>query len=266
MENKKIELGERIRNRRKEMGMTQAQLAEKLYITNKAVSKWETGEASPDIMLLPLLASVLQTTTDHLLGCSESELPSPPPKEPKTSVGTKIKQFLYIVLTVILSFLSFSLFVTAFLSFDKSGFGSIADGTGEQIAMILFYTLLALVCTYGILRCIRVLSAYSKEESEYLIVCCHAKGYIHYSELAKEEKKALTKEWQAENRIIFFVYAAILMLFIASLVLLSLGMYPYDSILNILGHIGNIICTFISITRRNRFYQSRNIVIGNRCP
>ena len=35
--------GERIRARRKELGMTQAQLAEKLYISNKAVSKWETG-------------------------------------------------------------------------------------------------------------------------------------------------------------------------------------------------------------------------------
>ena len=41
-------LNDRIKNLRKEKGWTQLQLAEKLNVTDKAVSKWEVGEANPD--------------------------------------------------------------------------------------------------------------------------------------------------------------------------------------------------------------------------
>ncbi|MDE7348345.1 MAG: helix-turn-helix domain-containing protein, partial [Clostridia bacterium] len=44
---------------RKEKGMTQAQLADLLGVTNKAVSKWETGEAMPETSLLLPLSRVL---------------------------------------------------------------------------------------------------------------------------------------------------------------------------------------------------------------
>ncbi len=47
--------------------MTQRDLANKLNITNKAVSKWETGEGYPDISVLPALAQVLNITVDELL-------------------------------------------------------------------------------------------------------------------------------------------------------------------------------------------------------
>ncbi|MDE7078710.1 MAG: helix-turn-helix domain-containing protein [Clostridia bacterium] len=52
---------------RKEKGMTQAALAERLGVTNKAVSKWETGEAMPDTSLLLPLAEVFGVTVDELL-------------------------------------------------------------------------------------------------------------------------------------------------------------------------------------------------------
>lgn len=47
METKK--LGMFIAKRRTELGMTQAQLAERLHVTNKAISKWENGRGLPDI-------------------------------------------------------------------------------------------------------------------------------------------------------------------------------------------------------------------------
>ena len=43
---------------RKAMGLTQAELAEKLNYSDKAVSKWERGESYPDITLLPALANI----------------------------------------------------------------------------------------------------------------------------------------------------------------------------------------------------------------
>lgn len=63
----KYKFGEFIYTQRKKLGFTQDELGRKLKVTNKAVSKWETGETLPDIQLLPELASVLNVTVDELL-------------------------------------------------------------------------------------------------------------------------------------------------------------------------------------------------------
>lgn len=52
---------------RKEKGFTQMQLAEKLNITNRAVSKWETGKSMPDVSLMLDLCNILGITVNELL-------------------------------------------------------------------------------------------------------------------------------------------------------------------------------------------------------
>ena len=52
---------------RSEKGMTQKALAEKLFVSNKAVSKWENGQSLPDINLLEPLAKMLGVTVPELL-------------------------------------------------------------------------------------------------------------------------------------------------------------------------------------------------------
>ena len=52
---------------RKERGLTQQELADRLHITNKAVSKWETGEAFPETAQLVPLATIFGVTVDELL-------------------------------------------------------------------------------------------------------------------------------------------------------------------------------------------------------
>lgn len=59
--------GARIARLRNERGLTQQQLAQQLGVTNKAVSKWETGAGLPDASVLPALARALGTTADALL-------------------------------------------------------------------------------------------------------------------------------------------------------------------------------------------------------
>ena len=59
--------GHFIASLRKEKGLTQKELAERLYISNKAVSKWETGVSIPDISLLIPLAEVLEVSVTELL-------------------------------------------------------------------------------------------------------------------------------------------------------------------------------------------------------
>ena len=60
-------LGRFIAQRRKERNMTQRELAEKLHVTDKAVSKWERGAGCPDISLLEPLAEALELSVDQLL-------------------------------------------------------------------------------------------------------------------------------------------------------------------------------------------------------
>lgn len=62
------QIGSIIMKKRKESGFTQQELADKLHISFQAVSKWENGQAYPDIELLPSLAAILGTTVDALLG------------------------------------------------------------------------------------------------------------------------------------------------------------------------------------------------------
>lgn len=65
-----VKIGKFIAERRKAAGFTQAQLAEKLNITDRAVSKWETGRAMPDTSIMLELCDVLKITVNDLL-CGE---------------------------------------------------------------------------------------------------------------------------------------------------------------------------------------------------
>ena len=68
-------MGQTISALRKERGMTQKDLAEKLGITDKAVSKWERDVACPDISLLPKLAQILGISVDELMRADNDPKP-----------------------------------------------------------------------------------------------------------------------------------------------------------------------------------------------
>ncbi len=68
--------GEIIASRRKALGYTQADLAKKLYVSDKAVSKWERDLASPDVASLPALANILEISVDELLAGKTTKKPS----------------------------------------------------------------------------------------------------------------------------------------------------------------------------------------------
>lgn len=64
---KKQTLGMMISSLRKEKGMTQLELAEKMGVTDKAVSKWERNLSFPDINSIPELAEILDVSVDDLM-------------------------------------------------------------------------------------------------------------------------------------------------------------------------------------------------------
>lgn len=61
-------LGNIISAQRKKLGLTQEQLAQKLDVTNQAVSKWETDQSCPDVAMLPRLAELFGISMDELFG------------------------------------------------------------------------------------------------------------------------------------------------------------------------------------------------------
>lgn len=82
-------LGMMIAELRKEQGMTQLELAEKMGVTDKAVSKWERDLSCPDINSLPTLAALLNVSVDELMQLKKGA--SDPKKNPKEIINLIIK-------------------------------------------------------------------------------------------------------------------------------------------------------------------------------
>lgn len=66
-------IGEKIREYRQKLGLTQDALASELHISSQAISKWETGQTMPDINLLLPLSKVLEIGVNELLGGDRRE-------------------------------------------------------------------------------------------------------------------------------------------------------------------------------------------------
>ena len=76
----KTEFGAFVAQNRKKLALTQKELAERLHVTDKAVSKWERGLSYPDVTLLEPLAEVFGLGVTELVSC-RSAVPSPAPAE-----------------------------------------------------------------------------------------------------------------------------------------------------------------------------------------
>lgn len=96
-----ISFGAKIKQLREEKGMTQQSLAEKLYVTRQAVSRWECGARYPDLLTAKKIAQVLDVSVDELL--SGEELKENIEKEPIVEKGTEnlIQIIAYMVAVVI---------------------------------------------------------------------------------------------------------------------------------------------------------------------
>lgn len=73
-----MQLGNNIYNSRKEKGLSQEKLAERIKVTRQTISNWELGETSPNPEQLILLSKTLSKSIDELVG---NEIESPKSKE-----------------------------------------------------------------------------------------------------------------------------------------------------------------------------------------
>lgn len=83
-----LETGKFISSKRREKGLTQKELAEKLGVTDKAVSKWETGRGMPDVSVLEDLSKELEVSVSEILNGGEVERELLPETADKIIVDT----------------------------------------------------------------------------------------------------------------------------------------------------------------------------------
>ena len=88
-----MKLSDKIWVCRKQAGLSQEALAEKIGVSRQAISKWETGEAAPEITKLPLLARTFSVTADWLLddeaGFDDETQEEPIPDEPVGAASSR---------------------------------------------------------------------------------------------------------------------------------------------------------------------------------
>lgn len=112
--------GEIISSIRREKGLTQKDLAEKLNVTDKAVSKWERDIALPDINTLPKLAEILNITIEELIAA----------KPQKTNDHKKVDFFIDLILKSIPLAMGVAVIITSILKelSIQSGFTMLGIG------------------------------------------------------------------------------------------------------------------------------------------
>ena len=69
-------LGEKLKMLRASRGLSQEQLAAELYVSRQVVSKWECGDAAPDLDKLRTICTYFGVTTDYLIWENEEDVPT----------------------------------------------------------------------------------------------------------------------------------------------------------------------------------------------
>ena len=164
-----VKIGRFIAKCRKKTNLTQMQLAEKLNITDRAVSKWETGKAMPDSSIMLDLCDVLGISVNDLL-CGEVVAMDNYNKELENNLLDMIKQkeqadkrllsvevFIGITATIVLFAL---IFVAAFIQME----------TWLKISLIVFGFILFLAGCFYALRIEQVAGYYECEHCKHRYV------------------------------------------------------------------------------------------------
>lgn len=94
-------VGSFISELRKEQGLNQKELAQKLSVTDKAVSKWETGRGIPDVSILQPLANIFGVTVGEIL--NGERMPQQENNDEQLIKKLKVKQYIRLAIEVIIT-------------------------------------------------------------------------------------------------------------------------------------------------------------------
>lgn len=149
--------GEIIAKLRKERGLSQEELAEALYVTRQAISKWESGAGSPDISNLKNIAAYFNVNVDYLINGSEEQEITPSPSNRgqaakiKKEANENMKKFnilFRILLAVSLLCWIISLFVPM-VEVPGTGIGASVMNYFDTNSLAIFLYVYAYIILFG---------------------------------------------------------------------------------------------------------------------
>lgn len=146
------EFGENIRKAREEMGITQQTLADKLYVTRQAVSRWENGSRYPDLLTAKALAKSLDTSLDDLL--TDDDMRTYPEVNPviEYPVHKRVQTALLAVACSVILILTFwNIFYNMT---DFRAFRTVYESTW-LIATAVFFALVTAILFYGVIKSVK---------------------------------------------------------------------------------------------------------------
>lgn len=148
-----MEFGEKLKRAREKKGLTQQSLADKIYVTRQAVSRWENGARYPDLLTTKILSDILEVSVDELL--SGDELKNYSEKQPiiENRKSNLIMSGLFsalIVLLLIFLTKTISVFVLMIYNKEYEAFTTLVG-----VRDIIFNVLMFAVCCYVFVRIIK---------------------------------------------------------------------------------------------------------------
>ena len=145
-----IKIGKFIAECRKKQNLTQSQLAEKLDITDRAVSKWENGRAMPDVSLMLKLCGILKISVNELLSGEVTDIENSNKKDEQLllamakEVESKNKIIwtsMWVIMGVSMIALFAGLFLTAFL---------VPEGPWQLVTILVLCVVFLIPCFYAL--------------------------------------------------------------------------------------------------------------------
>ncbi len=145
-----IKIGKFIAERRKNAALTQMQLAERLGITDKAISKWERGLAMPDTSIMLALCEILGISVNELLSGEKNGMENNNPKneqlllEMAKEIERKNKTIwssMWVIMIASITALIAGIFVAAFL---------IPEGVWQLVTILVSCVVFLIPCFYAL--------------------------------------------------------------------------------------------------------------------
>ena len=164
-----VKIGKCIAESRKQKGLTQIQLAEKLSITDKAVSKWERGAAMPDTSIMLELCDILGISVNELLSGEKINMENSSQKNEQLLLdmakelekkNKTIWSSMWAIMIVSMTALIAGIFIAAFL---------IPEGVWQLVTILCVCVLFLIPCFYALKLEVSV-GAYKCQNCGYEIV------------------------------------------------------------------------------------------------
>ncbi len=268
-------LGEFIHSRRKELGLTQQALADKLGISNKAVSKWETFEANPELGLILPLAEALGITADELLSCkvkssgageesarevfgvAQAAFPSKLQRRQRRKETVQLVfGWFFFMLFLLLAVMSLA---TSIVALNPKTHTS----TESQLIILVIFTLFTAGFGAAAVKLGRFVSVRVQRRTGFAPEVTHIGGYAVFQNLPKEQKRALGKRYLKENKRFFAVLIAGMTLIMAAIAGATFLQIPWlATAVYIPGYAAYFFSTMSSKMRRKNWFLKQGVIFS----